>query len=208
MCFSATASFVAGTAISAVGVVTLMEPKDKKAIPFATIPLLFGLQQIVEGGVWLSLGTGAQFLNTISTYAYLFFGYLLWPVFLPFSIGLLETDPHRRKIIYTLQALGVAVSTYLLFFIVQNPVEAHVVNESIRYTMPTQYGTIPAILYLLATCGSCLFSSHRMIVVLGILGVLALAVAYYFYTVSFVSVWCFFAAVLSIFIYTYFRNNK
>jgi hypothetical protein len=49
MCFSATASFVAGSALSAVGAVTITKAKRKAEIPFATIPLLFGIQQLTEG---------------------------------------------------------------------------------------------------------------------------------------------------------------
>jgi hypothetical protein len=56
MCFSPTASFVAGVAISTVGVATLKNVKNKREIPFALVPLIFGIQQIIEGFVWLSFG--------------------------------------------------------------------------------------------------------------------------------------------------------
>ena len=84
MCFSATASFVAGTALSATGAVTLAETKKKSDIPFASIPLLFGIQQFVEGAVWLSFQNSAQIFNHIATYAYLGLAYVLWPIFVPF----------------------------------------------------------------------------------------------------------------------------
>jgi len=47
MCFSATASFVAGSALSAVGVATVKKAKRKTEIPFALIPLLFGVRFFV-----------------------------------------------------------------------------------------------------------------------------------------------------------------
>lgn len=49
MCFSASASFIAGASLSAIGVATLRRVESKKEIPFATIPLLFGIQQLIEG---------------------------------------------------------------------------------------------------------------------------------------------------------------
>lgn len=207
MCFSATASFVAGMALSATGVITLKKAKAKSQLPFAAIPLLFGMQQIIEGGVWLSFQQGMPFLNQVATYVFVMLAYVVWPTFVPFSIGLLETDPHRRKILYAFQCIGSAVSLYLLYFIIQHPITSHVVNESIAYTAPKQYGVLIVGLYMLATCGSGLFSSHRMINILGILATISFAVAYYFYTASFLSVWCFFAAILSIFIYWYFRTK-
>lgn len=207
MCFSATASFVAGAALSATGAVTISEAQKKSKIPFASIPLLFGIQQIIEGGVWLSFQNGLPFLNKIATYFYLAFAYLLWPVFVPVSVGLLETDPHRKKILYAFQFLGATVSAYLLYFMVSRSIVSHVVNESIAYTMPHQYGVFIVGMYMLAICGSCLFSSHRIINAFGVLTALSFTVAYYFYTVSFVSVWCFFAAVLSIVVYLYLKRN-
>ena len=207
MCFSATASFVSGVAFSATGVVTLSEVKTKKSIPFATIPLLFGAQQIVEGGVWLSFQYGLPFLNQITTYAFMLFAYVFWPTFIPFSVGLLETDPHRKKILRIFQFIGVMISLYLLYFIIQNPVASLVVNKSIIYTVPKEYGVLLVGMYLLATCVSCLFSTHRLVNLLGVLGTLSLAIAYYFFTASYVSVWCFFAAVLSVAIYLHFRRN-
>lgn len=208
MCFSATASFVAGTALSATGAVTLSETKTKRDISFASIPLLFGIQQIIEGGVWLSFQYGLPFLNQIATYTFLFFGYVFWPIFVPFSVGLLETDLHRRRILYIFQFVGIAIGLYLLYFIVKNPVTSQIVNKSITYSMPEQYGVLLVGMYVLATCVSCLFSTHRIINLLGVLATLSLAIAYYFFTASYVSVWCFFAAILSIVVYLYFKDRS
>lgn len=49
MCFSATASFVAGGVIGAVGIATLIHVRQLRAIPFAALPLLFALHQFIEG---------------------------------------------------------------------------------------------------------------------------------------------------------------
>jgi hypothetical protein len=65
MCFSASASFIAGGALTAVGVVTLKKTENKKEIPFAAIPLLFGIQQLIEGVIWLTLRHHAPELNML-----------------------------------------------------------------------------------------------------------------------------------------------
>ncbi len=60
--------------------------------------------------------------------------------------------------------------------------------------------------YLLATCATGLFSRHRCIRAFGLL-IFVLAIAAYAISVTtFVSVWCFFAAVLSLLVYAHFSG--
>jgi len=53
MCFSAGASFVGGVIISGIGVATIREVHKPSQLVFACIPLFFGVQQIVEGCLFL-----------------------------------------------------------------------------------------------------------------------------------------------------------
>ena len=59
LCFSASASFIAGTSLSAVGVAALKSTEARTERPFAMIPLLFGIQQMAEGVIWLTLSHDA-----------------------------------------------------------------------------------------------------------------------------------------------------
>jgi len=70
MCFSATASFVAGTSLSAIGVATIRKAERRSELPFAMIPLLFGIQQLVEGIIWLTFRYDAPVLKQTMTYVY------------------------------------------------------------------------------------------------------------------------------------------
>ena len=69
MCFSANASFIAGATISAIGVVTLKKVKAPSQIVFASIPLIFGVQQLSEGVLWLTIPC----LCRIATICHLYF---------------------------------------------------------------------------------------------------------------------------------------
>ena len=100
MCFSATASFVAGSALVVLGVATLRATRRKVELAFAAIPLLFGLQQLVEGLLWLSFRFDSPELNVAMTYLFSMFSHVLWPIFVPFAIGLLEPEPWCRKMIW------------------------------------------------------------------------------------------------------------
>ncbi len=190
--------------MSALGVVTLKKAERKAEIPFAMIPLLFGVQQIIEGMLWLSFRFDVPLLNVTMTYAFTLFSHVLWPIFVPFSIGLVETVAWRKKVILTFQFIGIAVGLYLLYWIVKFPVTSEV-DEHIVYVSPHFYKVPVMALYLAATCVGCFFSSHRLINLFGVLALLLFMVAYWFYTVAFFSVWCFFAAILSVVIYWYLK---
>ena len=205
MCFSATASFVAGGALAATGAVTISKAKTKAELPLASIPLLFGIQQIIEGVIWVSFGLPA--LSTVMTYLYLMFAYVLWPIFVPIAVLLIETNPVRKNILRVLSLIGFVLGMYLLYFIFADPSKAHIVNQSIAYDYRHLYELLPLFLYVLVTCGSGLVSSHRIIQVFGVAALATFFVANWFYNITFISVWCFFAAILSVLIYWHFKKE-
>jgi len=207
MCFSATASFVAGVSLSVLGAATVRKAERKEEVPFAMIPLLFGVQQIIEGMLWLSFLFDAPRLNVVTTYVFTLFSHVLWPMWVPFSVGFLETVAWRKKAIALFLATGIAVGLYNLFFIIKYPVISEV-SCNMVYVSPHFHKLQVMALYLAATCASCFFSSHRMINIFGVLAWLLFLVAFWFYTVAFFSVWCFFAAILSIVIYLHFKYGN
>ncbi len=207
MCFSATASFVAGTALSAVGAATITKAK-KTEVPFAAIPLFFGIQQFTEGLIWLSLRSDIFRLNTPATSIYSAFAYVFWPMFVPFAVRSLETVPWRKKALSLFQLVGVAVGIYLLYFHIKDPVTSQVINQCIVYANPHFDSIWLMAFYFTATCVSALFSSHKLVNVFGVLVIISALVSYRFYSVSFVSTWCYFAAVLSIVVYWYIKTQS
>lgn len=204
MCFCASASFTAGIVLSAIGVLTIQATRKMDEIPFAMIPLLFGIQQFIEGLLWLSFQLEVHLLNVVMTYVFVLFSHVLWPVFIPFSIGLMETVPWRNKVIKGFQLTGVAVGVYLLYFIIRYPITS-AIREHIVYVFPHFHIPPVLILYIAATCVCAFFSSQRIINLFGALALVLFAVAFWFYYVAFFSVWCFFAAILSIIIFLHFK---
>lgn len=206
MCFSATASFVASGVLTLGGVATLGEAKEKKEVPLATFPLLFAIQQGIEGMVWLSFSAPA--LNGFFVYLYAMFSHVLWPIFTPIAILLIEDDPARIKLLRMCAAVGALTSLYLLISILREPVTAHIVHSSIAYHSPNLYPYTSMLMYLIATCGSCFLSSHRLINFFGAVLFLSFLIAYLAFNATFFSVWCFFAAILSLIIYIHVRMDK
>lgn len=205
MCFSATASFISGATLCVIGVATLKQTKASAEVPFAMIPLLFGVQQLTEGVIWLSFSHNTQAIRNVMTYLYSLFSHFVWPVYVPFAIGIMEMVRWRKKALFILLVLGVTVGVFLLYWITAGPLNAEVISHHIIYISPHFYSVPAMILYFTATCASCFFSSHRFVRLLGILLVLSLISAYLVHSIAVVSIWCFFAAILSMVIFLHFK---
>ena len=205
MCFSAPASFIAGTALSAIGVAALRKTKARSEVPFAMIPLLFGIQQLTEGVIWLTFSYDAPLLKQTMTYLYSGFSHVLWPIYVPFAMGMMEAVRWRKKVIFAFMIPGTAVSLYLLYFMVATPMVAEVVGSHIVYDSPHFYLIPVMIFYLAATCVGCFFSSHGFVKLFGGLMLLSFVAAYIVHVMALVSIWCFFAAILSLLIYIHLR---
>ena len=171
------------------------------------VPLLFGTQQLTEGLLWVSLRHDLPALQTVATYVYSIFSHVLWPIFVPFAILLVETSRRRERALEVLRALGLAVGLYLLYFLLRFPVTAHVHGRSITYDSPHFYIVGVIVVYLLATCVSGVFSTHRCIKAFGVLAFILAIAAYQVSVTTFVSVWCFYAAILSLLIHVHFRGS-
>lgn len=205
MCFSATASFVAGASLTVLGVATLKRSKNKSEVPFAMIPLLFGAQQLVEGVIWLTFSHDLPLVKQSMTYLYSGFSHVLWPIYVPFAMGFLEATPWRKKVIFGFGAVGSVVGLFLLYLIVTRPVAAEVIGHHIVY-VSTHFFELPVMaLYVAATCISCFFSSHSFVRLFGGLQLISLVAAYMVDIMALFSVWCFFAAILSLLIYIHLR---
>ncbi|MEO8196959.1 MAG: DUF6629 family protein [Thermoanaerobaculia bacterium] len=209
MCFSASASFIAGTSLSGIGVATLRKVEARAEIPFALIPLLFGLQQLIEGVIWLTFAGDAPVLRQAMIYAYSGFSHVLWPIYVPFAVYLLEPIRWRRTAIAAFQVVGLAVGLSLLYFIVTRPVLAELAGKHIVYVQP-HFFLFPGqiFLYLAATCIVCFFSSHRFVNLFGVVLLASFIAAYAIHAATLVSVWCFFAAILSVVVYVHLRFRR
>ena len=207
MCFSATASFTAATGLLLVGAVTARRARQRAELPFALIPALFGLQQLIEGIIWLTFPDKAPGLNAVLTFVYSLFSHVLWPVYVPIAILLLEPIAWRRRLLVAIAAAGGAVGLYLLYFLVRLPIVSQAEGRHIAYLSPHFYLTAVMVLYVLGTCVSMLVSSHGRVRLFGLAAFIAYVVTYVFYTIWVISVWCFFAAVLSVIVLLYFPRR-
>ena len=200
MCFSANASFVAGVVISTIGVVTLKKVQAPSQIVFASIPLIFGIQQISEGVLWLTiLDPTYAVLQQFATYTFLVFARVVWPLWVPLAIFLLEFEGKRRKMEKILMLMGIGVSAYFIFTLLVEPTEAIISEHHIFYKQdyPASLKLYSGIFYGIVTVVPLFISRFKRMWWLGaVIGISYIAAAYFFKHYAF-SVWCFFAAVIS-----------
>ena len=204
MCFSATASFSAGAILLGLGTLTLKSARRPRELPFAAIPLLFAIQQLSEGVIWLTFRYEAPQVNAVMTHVYSFFSHVLWPVYVPVAVLLIEPPGRRRRALLVFVAAGVAVGAYLLYIMVAYPVVSRPTGQHIEYVSPHFFAAAVMTLYLMSITFSLFLSTHRTVRVFGVLALSSFAAAYFFYATWFISVWCFFAALLSAVVYLHF----
>ena len=98
MCFSAEASFAGAAVVTAAGVGALALVKEKREVPFAALPLLFGIHQLLEGLTWLELdGQPERRLSGFGVHAWVMFAWALLPIYVPWAVWLIEDDPRRKR---------------------------------------------------------------------------------------------------------------
>jgi hypothetical protein len=204
MCFSAVASFGAGSVLCVAGVITTQKVQSKVQLAFAAIPFLFGLQQFTEGFVWLSL-THQQYAHwqQTATHAFLFFAQALWPVWIPFAALLFEDKQPEKNRIFCFFILGFLLSVTEIFYLSTHHTEARIYGHHIEYlnTYPKPFIIISMVVYGITTLIPCFISSFKKMRWFAIILASSLLFTNFFYKAWLLSVWCFFAALLSIIIY-------
>lgn len=206
MCFSATASFAAAAVTGAIGVVTLRRAGSAAQRPLAAMPLLFAVQQAAEGGLWLALAQpDAGIWPWLLTQVFLAFALVIWPVYVPAAVLLIEPDPRRRNIMFAQGLLGVATASFFLVQLLTLRNEGYISGHHILYRTDVDAPLTAGLIYLGSTVLAMLASSHRMVVVLGAVIFAGAVTSWLFMEEAFVSVWCFFAAAASVIVLAHVR---
>ncbi|HIK13712.1 MAG TPA: hypothetical protein IGS53_00185 [Leptolyngbyaceae cyanobacterium M33_DOE_097] len=206
MCFSASASFAASALLLPAGLysVRLAALQNPKYIPLATIPIAFAAQQACEGLTWLGLMEGAVTVTNLGALGFLGFAYWFWLFWAPWSVAQLEPHPIIQRVSRSLSVIGLIYGSllYLPLWIHPDWLEVDVFHHSIQYTTRLIFDLwfsqdFDRVIYaLIILIPFFLASNHALRWFAGAIAVSALLSHWLLHQV-FVSVWCFFAALLS-----------
>ena len=169
---------------------------------FASIPLIFAAQQAMEGVVWLTIdGTAHATVERLAVIAFLAIALIVWPVWLPFSLRLIEHNPGRRMALMGLLWLGVAAAAAAVVLLTRSQPVAVVAGHSLRYNRSGHAtGWLEALVlltYMAPTILPLFVSTVPLARVIGMVLVMSLVLAAVIERTALTSMWCFFAAILS-----------
>jgi hypothetical protein len=211
MCFSAEASFASGVVLVATGGLASAFStwrRDWRFVPFALIPVAFGLQQLIEGVVWLGIHRQRDDLIRPAALAFLFFALAWWPAWMPLAVGLSSSGTVRRVALAFL-VIGGALACLLAGPVLADPnryLAVQVVEHHIRYDIDAIpiFQVLPKdpvkFVYLLAVGVPLLIYPDRRVKLFGVLLAAAAIITKLLADYAFTSVWCYFAALLAIYL--------
>lgn len=211
MCFSATASFGASIMLASIGTVSLIKAKTSSLRVLAIIPFVFSLQQFSEGWVWLSLTKEAFALWKLpSMYCFLFFAEVTWPVCISFSMMRVEKHKKRKQLLKLIFYIGILLSLVLASSLYYYPTDATVLGNHVMYSIdsPDLFKSITNLFYILTAVIPPFLSSQKKDRWIGVILIVSYIAAKYFYADYIISIWCYFATLISVVILWIILDNK
>ena len=209
MCVSAEISFgLSGLLVVGGGyAVHKARETDERYVPLALFPVLVGVQQFIEGIVWVEAATYDQDLLRIAALGYLFFVWMIWPVRVPYMTARLEDNLQKRKLFQYFTLAGLVLGSILYLPNLWRPdwLGIEIVRHSVAYQCTYLTDSVLPIdllylVYLSIIALPPLLSSFRALNILGAGLVSFVPLTYFFFSYAHVSVLCFFAAVVTLYI--------
>ncbi|MCL4361290.1 hypothetical protein M1446_02965 [Candidatus Dependentiae bacterium] len=204
MCFSLKASLIASSGLMVLGYFSLKEIKARRQILFAGVPLLFSIQQLSEGILWAYMNglISNIFIKNFAVYFFLTFVLLIWPFYMPLSIYFLERKKLNKQILLGITIFGTCFSVFLLFYLIKYGADVTILGNSICYQiyLPEGVDVKSLMFYVCAVVAPFFISTVSLMPYFGFALLASCIFAYYFWFATFISVWCFFGAILSCFV--------
>jgi len=200
MCFSARASFSAAVVLGAIGIHAVRAAPTRRHLGLAAIPLLFAAQQACEGALWLALEREPFHVGgTPLARAFLFFALMVWPAWVPAALALAEPSASRRRVLVGFAIAGAALGGYLLACATLRAANACVAFGNLYYwvQIDAAFKRAAPLVYVGVVIAPMILSTVRGTSWLAVAVGVAFVTTGLLYRAGFVSVWCFFAAILS-----------
>ncbi|MCF6216283.1 MAG: hypothetical protein L3J58_08920 [Emcibacter sp.] len=218
MCFSEPVSFIAATVlVSGGGYAAWKAYKiNLRYLPVAMMPIFAGIQQFMEGHVWMGLNNGDPNMVWWGAMGFILFSWLMWPTWIPFSIYFLEPEGSRRKkplLIFACAGLLFGLMLYIPHIINPDWVRVAINNHSISYedTMFFDYfvpRTVTYGVYLFLIVIPPLLSSYKHMRLFGLTLLVVISVVWVFLSYAYISFFCLLAGVGTVHLIYIIARNK
>lgn len=179
----------------------------------STVPLLFAVQQAAEGIIWLTVDSPVHAtLERAAVFTFLGIALVVWPTFAPLSLRRMESNPARHRWLGVLACAGAVVSACAAFLLVRAQPVAQIDGHSLTYEFGGGAGMTRQLMllaaYVVPTIVPFFVSTARMARVIGVALIGSVAIAALIRHESLTSVWCFFAAIVSVLVVLAVRSPR
>ncbi|GAA5145913.1 hypothetical protein GCM10023340_16020 [Nocardioides marinquilinus] len=202
MCFSVEADLAAGGLLVPLGVVALRGAAtagDRRLLPLTSLPVLFGLHQLVEALVWAGVdGDVSAGLARAAAWVYVGYALVVLPLLLPVAVWLVAERRARPRVV-PFVALGAVTAAAMTVTTARHGLTVVPYDHAIGYFVglgPDDW--LWTSTYVVACMGACLASGHRLLVGFGVVNLVGLTVVAVAYAEALASLWCVYAAVSSV----------
>ncbi len=218
MCFSESVSFATGGVLVTGGAFASWKAWEinKRYFPIALMPAWAGVQQVLEGHVWMGLNDSDPFMVWWGAMGFIFFSWFMWPVWIPYSVYALEPpESNRKKLLLQLALAGALLGLVLFIPHLINPdwIKVSINRHSLSYedTMFLDY-LIPRWLtyaiYLFLIIAPPLASTYLHVRLFGVTLMVIVIVIYLFLIHAYISFFCLLGGIGTIhLIYIILRNK-
>ncbi|MDR3422777.1 MAG: hypothetical protein P4L80_16290 [Xanthobacteraceae bacterium] len=170
----------------------------------AFIPLIFSLQQALEGFVWLTQAAGC---GRDAGYGFAIIAFCLWPLYVPVASWRSETDRRLRAFMLSFALPGgvvAAAAAWALFV----GLKIDFATNKIQYLPTTRYPLIFDYIYAACVIGPFLLHRNIYLRLFGCLILVFFGLSILLFNPARYSVWCFFAAISSIVLYFFVTSRN
>ncbi|OGT53786.1 MAG: hypothetical protein A3E84_02145 [Gammaproteobacteria bacterium RIFCSPHIGHO2_12_FULL_42_13] len=217
MCFSATASFSAAAVLSGCGALGLYfatRHANRRFLAFNFISFFYAIQQFSEGMIWLNLSP------MIFGKLFLFFAVFVYPWYTGLCCYFITRKKRLKTYILWITLFGFLFGAWVFHTVMAEPLfsvnqcRAHIFYD---FRIMGKYPIDGYVMYLLLiptyiffTSLPCFISDRRYSSWLGGTIILSAIACLGFYSETFISVWCFYAAIISaaITLFTFIQWRK
>ncbi|CAB4343595.1 MAG: hypothetical protein F2839_06440 [Actinobacteria bacterium] len=208
MCLSPEADIVAALAIGIVAVDTLRRNANPDARALAAIPAIFAGHSLLSALMWWNLrGHIPAEFGSIATNLYILVAFVLWPIYIPLALRQMETRTIRRNVLLASCCLGAIIGGLNLWFLATGRIVATEHPWYVGFVTPALPMYLGG-LYGVATCLSMFVSSHNELKWWGLVNLVGISAIVVWARHGLPSVWCFWAAITSVFINWFIRHHS
>ncbi len=187
---------------------SLREVRRWREVPFASLPALFAVHQLIEAAVWARQTGGVSAgVGHVAVLAYLFIAMPLLPTLVPIAVLMLEPRGARLRVA-PFVGIGMIVSAYLAYIVFTKPVGVTVHPYCLAYQTGVQNPYVWGALYIVAVIGAAVLSGYSSIVAFGVLNLVGLIVVAVLYFEAFTSLWCVYAAAASVLVLVHMVRRR